>query len=54
MGRHFFRNATNFEFLTLANFANQNRGDILLVFDEEIEDNTKEKRVENDTRFPTG
>ena len=49
-----FCNATNFELLTFANFANQNRGDILLVFDEEIEDNMNVKRVKNDTRFPTG
>ena len=42
-----FCNATNFELLTFANFADQNRGYILLVFDEDmiLEDETKEKRV---------
>lgn len=53
-GCYLFCNATNFELLTFANFANQNRCDILLVFDGEIKDNTKMKRVKNDARLPTG
>ena len=39
-----FCNATNFELLTFANFANQNRGGFLFVFDDEEIVKTMEKR----------